>query len=181
MNRSDPNGHAFKDWLERIFGGQGRSNSSGSWRDGVYTHEPDTLKNLDPAGLAVAMALVHMANDLEEKRKQDQERKSSGSLVPEAASTPPDGPDDDEPDQQATEKKPDPIKDSAKLERQMIQRGWTQEQIQEAIQNGARYPARNNQTGEAATRYVHPKTGRSVVIDNKTGGIIHVGGNGFRY
>jgi len=30
-------------------------------------------------------------------------------------------------------------------------------------------------------RYVHPVTGRSVVIDAGTGEVIHIGGNGFRY
>ena len=33
----------------------------------------------------------------------------------------------------------------------------------------------------SATRYVHPETGRSVVIDNVTGEVIHVGGDGFKY
>lgn len=32
-----------------------------------------------------------------------------------------------------------------------------------------------------ATRYVHPKTGKSVVVDNRTGEIFHVGGKGFKY
>jgi hypothetical protein len=32
-----------------------------------------------------------------------------------------------------------------------------------------------------ATRFVHPKTGKSVVVDNATGEIFHVGGEGFRY
>lgn len=75
----------------------------------------------------------------------------------------------------------DPIKDKEKLERQMKQRGWTQEQIEEAIKTGEKFPAKNLQTGGSATRYVHPKTGQSVVIDDTTGGIIHVGGPGFVY
>lgn len=32
-----------------------------------------------------------------------------------------------------------------------------------------------------ATRYVHPITGQSVVIDEVTREIIHVGGPGFKY
>lgn len=32
-----------------------------------------------------------------------------------------------------------------------------------------------------ATRYVHPRTGKSIVIDNKTNEIFHVGGEGFKY
>jgi len=75
----------------------------------------------------------------------------------------------------------DPIKDPKKLEKQMEQRGWTYEKIEEAISNGQQYPAKNSQTGGSATRYVHPQTGQSVVIDDATGGIIHVGGKGFRY
>jgi hypothetical protein len=64
----------------------------------------------------------------------------------------------------------------------MIQRGWTNDQISEAIQRGAKFPATNlvNPTN-AATRYVHPTTGRSVVVDDITGEVIHVGGDGFLY
>ncbi|MFV0332769.1 MAG: colicin E5-related ribonuclease [Tropicimonas sp.] len=75
----------------------------------------------------------------------------------------------------------DPIKDKEKLERQMQQRGWTYEQIEEAVKTGKSYPARNFQTGGPATRYVHPQTGRSVIIDDATGGIIQVGGDGFKF
>ncbi|MFQ5668641.1 MAG: RHS repeat-associated core domain-containing protein, partial [Candidatus Binatia bacterium] len=71
---------------------------------------------------------------------------------------------------------------SQKIRRQMAKRGWTEQQIQEAIQNPAkRIPAINKATGNPATRYVHPKTGQSVVVDNATGEVIHVGGPGFRY
>ncbi|UXT51853.1 hypothetical protein FY136_21780 [Agrobacterium tumefaciens] len=78
-------------------------------------------------------------------------------------------------------RKNDPIKEKEKLERQMKQRGWTHEQIEEAMKSGQKFPAKNMQTGGSATRYVHPKTGQSVVIDDTTGGIIHVGGPGFVY
>jgi hypothetical protein len=81
----------------------------------------------------------------------------------------------------------------------MAQRGWTPQQITEAIQNGQQFPAVNNvNPGNAATRYVHPTTGRSVVVDNTTRyvhpttgrsvvvdnttqEVIHVGGDGFVY
>lgn len=64
----------------------------------------------------------------------------------------------------------------------MARRGWTPQQISEAIQNGQRFPAVNNvNSGNAATRYVHPDTSRSVVVDNVTGEVIHVGGDGFVY
>lgn len=64
----------------------------------------------------------------------------------------------------------------------MSGRGWTAEQITEAIQLGQRLPAVNNvRPGNAATRYVHPATGRSVVVDDVTGEVIHVGGDGYVY
>jgi RHS repeat-associated protein len=69
----------------------------------------------------------------------------------------------------------------AKTIRRMEQRGWTPEQIQEAYANGEQVNAVNKATGGAATRYINPATGQSVVIDNATGQVIHVGGPGFRY
>lgn len=65
-----------------------------------------------------------------------------------------------------------------KLRAQMARRGWTEAQIVEAMKtegiptHGKRGPA---------TRYVHPKTGRSVVVDDATGEVFHVGGDGFLY
>jgi hypothetical protein len=32
-----------------------------------------------------------------------------------------------------------------------------------------------------ATRYIYPATGKSVVVDNATGEVFHVGGEGFKY
>jgi RHS repeat-associated protein len=69
----------------------------------------------------------------------------------------------------------------AKIERQMASRGWTTEQIQEAIRSGEQIPAVNRATGSPAIRYVHPETGQSVVVDTVTNEVIHVGGPGFRY
>jgi hypothetical protein len=64
----------------------------------------------------------------------------------------------------------------------MQQRGWTVAQIDEAIQNGQQFPASNLvNPANAATRYVHPTTGRSVVIDHVTWEVIHVGADGFVY
>ena len=64
----------------------------------------------------------------------------------------------------------------------MKQRGWTEQQINEAISLGKSYSASNNITpSNGATRYIHPNTGRSVVIDNVTKNIIHVGGDSFKY
>ncbi len=73
------------------------------------------------------------------------------------------------------------VKPPAKLERQMAARGWTLEQVADAMASGARHSARNRETGAPATRYIHPNTGRSVVIDDVTGEVIHVGGDGFIY
>lgn len=63
----------------------------------------------------------------------------------------------------------------------MRARGWTEQQIQEAIDTGEFFP---QQTG--SIRYKHPKTGNSVVIDPQTGQVFHVGskradGNEFDY
>ena len=64
----------------------------------------------------------------------------------------------------------------------MAHRGWTPQQITEAIQNGLQFPAVNNvNPAHTATRYMHPTTGRSVVVDNVTREVIHVGGGGFIY
>lgn len=64
----------------------------------------------------------------------------------------------------------------------MKQRGWTPDQITEAIQGGQKLPATNLvNSGNTATRYIHPITGRSVVVDDITEEVIHVGGDGFVY
>lgn len=72
---------------------------------------------------------------------------------------------------------------SAKIERQMQTRGWTTDLIDEAVTSGNKFPAVNKLGGAntPATRYVSPTTGQSVVIGNATGGIIQVGGPGFKY
>lgn len=65
-----------------------------------------------------------------------------------------------------------------KLRAQMAKRGWTEEQIIEALQTEG--IAARGKKG-SATRYVHPITRRSVVVDDATGEVIHVGGDGFEY
>ena len=73
-------------------------------------------------------------------------------------------------------------KSSTKWANQMKKRGWTPQQIDEAISNGKMFSAENNiNPGNPATRYVHPKTGRSVVIDDVSKEVLHVGGDGFKY
>ena len=64
---------------------------------------------------------------------------------------------------------------------QMAKRGWNEAQIGEALRTRG-IPARNAvNPNNPATRYVHPTTGQSVVIDNKSKEIIHIGGKGFDY
>jgi len=73
------------------------------------------------------------------------------------------------------------VKRPEKLRRQMAGRGWTDAQITGAITSGVRVATANRETDRPATRYVHPETGRSVVIEDQSGEIIHVGGDGFIY
>jgi hypothetical protein len=64
----------------------------------------------------------------------------------------------------------------------MRKRGWTGSQIDEAIADGRSFPASNSiNPANGATRYVHPATNRSVVVDDVTKTVIHVGGDGFLY
>jgi RHS repeat-associated protein len=69
-----------------------------------------------------------------------------------------------------------------KWSNQMTNRGWTPQQIDDAIINGKAFSAPNNlNPGNGATRYVNPQSGQSVVIDNVTREVIHIGGPGFGY
>jgi hypothetical protein len=63
----------------------------------------------------------------------------------------------------------------------MARRGWTPEQVDEAVASGRQVRAANKANGNPATRYIHPTTGQSVVFDDVTGEVIHVGGSGFKY
>lgn len=64
----------------------------------------------------------------------------------------------------------------------MEKRGWTSGQITEATARGQQFSAANRlNLSNGATRYVHPDTGRSVVLVNVTREVIHVGGDGFKY
>jgi hypothetical protein len=56
-----------------------------------------------------------------------------------------------------------------------------EEAIQEAIKSGDQVQAGNQATGNPATCYINPTIGQSVVVDNVTKEVIHVGGLGFRY
>jgi len=73
-------------------------------------------------------------------------------------------------------------KSAEKWQTQLRQRGWTAELIIEAIATGRRYPAPNYvNPGNTAARYVSPRTGQSVVVDDQTGEILHVGAPGYKY
>ena len=64
----------------------------------------------------------------------------------------------------------------------MIKRGWIEGEVLEAYLNGTFFDAVDMTDDNApATRFVHPASGKSVVINNATGKIIHVGGKDFQY
>lgn len=73
-------------------------------------------------------------------------------------------------------------KSSAKWRNQMAKRGWTEQQITEAVRDGKAFNAPNNVSpANGARRHVHPTTGRSIVVDAKSGELLHIGGDGFEY
>jgi hypothetical protein len=65
-----------------------------------------------------------------------------------------------------------------KLRAQMRKRGWTDGQIREALVTA---PVAARGKRGPALRYVHPVTRKSVVVDETTGEIFHVGDEGYRY
>ncbi len=65
-----------------------------------------------------------------------------------------------------------------KLSRQMQKRGWTEQEIIEALQTEG--IAASGKKGDA-TRYEHPTNGKSIVVDNVTNEIFHVGKKGYEY
>lgn len=67
---------------------------------------------------------------------------------------------------------------SSKIATQMKTRGWTDQQVREALMTEG-IPTIGKQG--PATRFVHPITGQSIVKDNTTGEIFHVGGPGYVY
>ena len=68
-----------------------------------------------------------------------------------------------------------------KIQKQMVKGGWPGKQIRNTIQKGKQIRAVNKATGNPGTRYVDPKSGKSVVLDDVTSEVIHVGGPGFKY
>lgn len=74
------------------------------------------------------------------------------------------------------------FKSATKWQNQLNKRGWTKKQITEAIKQGKQHVAPNNvNPNNPAIRFVHPKTGKSVVIDSVTEELLHIGGKGFVY
>jgi hypothetical protein len=74
------------------------------------------------------------------------------------------------------------FKSAQRWANQMAKRGWTSEQISRAMEEGQQFPAVNEiNPANTATRYVDPITGRSVVVDDVTHEVLHVGGDGFKY
>jgi hypothetical protein len=74
------------------------------------------------------------------------------------------------------------FKSTQKWANQMLKRGWTPEEISNTIENGQQFPAPNNvNPGNTATRYVDPVTGRSVVVDDVTHEVLHIGGDNYGY
>lgn len=64
----------------------------------------------------------------------------------------------------------------------MEERGWTEAQITETITRGKQFSIDNCvHHDNAAIRYMHPETGRSIVIDDSTRELIHVGRDDFLY
>ncbi len=77
---------------------------------------------------------------------------------------------------------PLPLKSfSQKIIRGMKKRGWTEQEVYEAIATNRAFTGVNNATGARTLRFVHPRTGKSVVVDASTGNVIQVGGPGFRW
>ncbi len=60
----------------------------------------------------------------------------------------------------------------------MRKRNWTDQQLREALATPG-LPVASKE--HAATRHVHPSSGKVVVVDNVTGEIFHVGDEGYDY
>ena len=63
----------------------------------------------------------------------------------------------------------------------MKKRGWTGQEINDAIEKGEQTPSKNLRNGNSATVYTNRQTGKPVVVDDVTGEVIQVGERGFTY
>ena len=78
--------------------------------------------------------------------------------------------------------RPGSHKSETKWLNQFANRGWTPEDVTYTIKTGKSYPATNMiNKANGATRFQNPKTGKSIVIDDKTYELIHVGGENFKW
>ncbi len=66
----------------------------------------------------------------------------------------------------------------SKLRKQMRRRGWTEQQIREAL---ATSPLPVLGKLGPALRYIHPLTGKSVIVDAPSGEVFHLGGDRYKY
>jgi hypothetical protein len=75
---------------------------------------------------------------------------------------------------------PSPLRfnNEPKLRRQMQKRRWTEQEIREALATPA-IPTRGRKG--PALRFVHPVTGKSVIMDATSLEIFHVGAEGYHY
>jgi hypothetical protein len=72
------------------------------------------------------------------------------------------------------------FKSAQTWQNQMLQRGWTSEDISSVIQDGEQFPAPNFvNPGNSATRFVDTTTGRFVVRDDVTNEILQISRSGF--
>ncbi len=78
----------------------------------------------------------------------------------------------------AEDEEPIRFGNEAKLRKQMRKRRWTEREIREALASPG-IPARGKH--HAAMRHVHPRTGKSLLIDAETGEIFHLGQKGYDY
>jgi hypothetical protein len=70
---------------------------------------------------------------------------------------------------------PDLIKIPPKIQKQMVKRGWTNQDILDVVKNGQRSQTVDyTSPTPAATQYLDPATGRFVVVNNTTGKIVQV-------
>lgn len=78
--------------------------------------------------------------------------------------------------------RPGSHKSETKWLNQFANRGWTPEDVTYTIKTGKSYPATNMiNKANGATRFQNPKTGKSIVIDDKTYELIQVGGENFKW
>ena len=74
-----------------------------------------------------------------------------------------------------------PIRIGPKIARQMGPRGWTLDAIRRAIASGEQVRAIDKATGQPATRYIDPQTGKSVVLNDGSWDVIQVDAPGFKH